>query len=49
MLTPVVTRCVFRSQFDPKIAMLDPARELTAPWVPSWTRTKGNGKDGKGE
>jgi len=31
VLTPVVTRCVFRSQFDQKIAMLDPAGELKAP------------------
>jgi len=31
VLAPVVTRCVFRSQFDQKIAMLDPAGELTAP------------------
>jgi len=34
VLTPVVIRCVFRSQFDQKFAMLDAARELTAPLSP---------------
>ena len=46
MLTPVVIRCVFRSQFDQKFAMLDAAREnYSAPKSPSWT--KGKGKEGR--
>ena len=45
MLTPVVIRCVFRSQFDQKFAMLDAAREnYSAAKSPSWT--KGKGKEG---
>ena len=48
MLTPVVIRCVFRSQFDQKFAMLNAARELTAPPSPL-AGLRANGKEGRGE
>ena len=47
MLTSVVTRCVFRSQFDHKCDVEPRWGVYSAPRSPSWT--KGKGKEGKGE
>ena len=48
MLTPVVTRCVFRSQFDQKNCDVGPRwRAYSDPRSPSWTKDKV--KEGRGE